>query len=396
MRLLFLTHRMPYPPDKGDKIRSFHLLGHLARRHEVHLATLVDDAADLRHLDFLRARVRSLVTARIDGALRRPLAASALLRGASASVAYFHSRSLQQQVDALLDAHDFDAVFCYSSPMAEYVFRSRHAAGRLAQVLKLMDFIDVDSAKWLDYAAHAPGWKAGLYRREARSLAALETRIAGEFDHLFLVSEAEIGLFPDRAARTRLQALPNGVDLEFYTPGTDAGDPVRLVFTGVMDYWPNVEGVSWFVAEVWPLIRAAFPEAQFDIVGSRPTAAVQALAHAPGVNVTGRVEDVRGFIARARVSVAPLRIARGVQNKVLEAMAMGRPVVTTPQAHAGLQADAGRELLVGADAPSFAAAVLRLLHDRGYADGMGRAARACVERAYRWDLNLAALDRVLP
>ncbi len=396
MRLLFLTHRLPYPPDKGDKIRSFHLLGHLARRHEVHLATLVDDAADLRHLELLRGRVSSLAMARIDGPLRRPLASLALLRGASASVAYFHSASLQRQIDALVDVHDFDAVFCYSSPMAEYVFRSRHAAGRLARVRKIMDFIDVDSAKWLDYAAHAPAWKAALYRREARGLAALETRIAGEFDHLFLVSTPEIALFPDAAARTRLQALPNGVDLEFFSPAPEAGDPVRLVFTGVMDYWPNVEGVSWFVAEVWPRIRAAFPEAQFDIVGSRPDAAVQALARTPGVNVTGRVEDVRGFIARARVSVAPLRIARGVQNKVLEAMAMGRPVVTTPQAHAGLDAEDGHELLVGADAPSFAAAVLRLLQDRGYANAVGQAARACVARAYRWDLNLAMLDRVLP
>jgi glycosyltransferase involved in cell wall biosynthesis len=162
-----------------------------------------------------------------------------------------------------------------------------------------------------------------------------------------------------------------------------------------MDYRPNVEGVAWFASEVWPLVRAGLPDAQFDVVGSRPARRITELAREPGINVTGRVDDVRGYLARARVSVAPLRIARGVQNKVLEAMAMAKPVVATPEAADGIEAEPGRDLVVAGDAQAFAASVLALLRDGSRAESIGRAARACVERHYRWDRNLAILDGVL-
>ena len=404
MRILMLTHRPPFPPDKGDKIRSFHLLEHLAARHELHLATLVDDRADLAQLPRLASRVRSLAHARIDAPLRRPLAALALLAGRSASVEYFHSGALQRQVDALLDTVQVDCVFAYSSPMAEYVRRSRHAAGRLAHALKVIDYIDVDSAKWADYARRSGGWRALAWRAEARALAAHEQQVAREFDRLLLVSASEAGVFPDTAARARIVPLPNGVDLGYFAPDASgdagrasgaAGDAPRLVFTGVMDYRPNVEGVEWFVAQVWPLILAERPDAQFDVVGSRPTRRIMDLGRQPGIHVTGRVEDVRGYLARARVSVAPLRIARGVQNKVLEAMAMAKPVVATPEAAEGIEAQPERDLVVAGDPRAFAAGVLSLLRDPARADSIGRAARACVERHYRWDRNLAILDRVL-
>lgn len=409
MRILLLTHRPPFPPDKGDKIRSFHLLEHLAQRHEVHLATLVDDPADLAHLPQLAARVRSLAHARIDGPLRRPLAALALLAGRSASVAYFHSGDLQRQVDAVLGSVEVDCVFAYSSPMAEYVLRSRHARGRLARALKVIDYVDVDSAKWADYARRGGGWRARAWRAESRALAVHERRVAACFDRLLLVSAREAEAFPDPAVRTRIVALHNGVDLAYFAPGAapqagtaagdavhgDVGDAPRIVFTGVMDYLPNVEGVDWFATEVWPLIRAARPDAQFDVVGSRPARRIAELAREPGIHVTGRVDDVRGYLARASVSVAPLRIARGVQNKVLEAMAMGKPVVATPEAAEGIEAEPGRELVVAGDARAFAASVLALLGDAPRANAIGRAARACVERHYRWDRNLAILDGML-
>jgi sugar transferase (PEP-CTERM/EpsH1 system associated) len=404
MRILLLTHRPPFPPDKGDKIRSFHLLEHLSRRHELHLATLVDDPADLAQLPQLATRVRSLAHARIDGPLRRPLASLALLAGRSASVEYFHSGDLQRQVDALLGAVEVDCVFAYSSPMAEYVLRSRHASGRLARALKVIDYVDVDSAKWADYARRDGGWRALAWRAESRALAAHERRVAAGFDRLLLVSAREAEVFPDAAARSRIVALQNGVDLAYFAPGAapqagtahgDAGDAPRVVFTGVMDYRPNVEGVAWFASEVWPLVRAGLPDAQFDVVGSRPARRITELAREPGINVTGRVDDVRGYLARARVSVAPLRIARGVQNKVLEAMAMAKPVVATPEAADGIEAEPGRDLVVAGDAQAFAASVLALLRDGSRAESIGRAARACVERHYRWDRNLAILDGVL-
>lgn len=408
MRILMLTHRPPFPPDKGDKIRSFHVLEHLAARHEVHLATLVDEPADLAQLPRLAGRVRSLAHARVDAPWRRPLAALALFAGRSASVAYFHSGALQRQVDALLDAVDVDCVFAYSSPMAEYVLRSRHAAGRLARALKVIDYIDVDSAKWADYARRGGGWRALAWRAESRALAGHERRVARRFDRLLLVSAREAEAFPDAEARRRIVPLHNGVDVGYFAPdarhdaprdasigGGAVREAPRLVFTGVMDYRPNVEGVEWFVSQVWPLIRAEHPDAQFDVVGSRPARRIVELARQPGIHVTGRVDDVRGYVARARVSVAPLRIARGVQNKVLEAMAMAKPVVATPEAAEGIEAEPGRDFVVAADPRTFAASVLALLGDAPRAEAMGRAARACVERHYRWDRNLAILDEVL-
>lgn len=396
MRILLLTHRPPFPPDKGDKIRSFHMLRHLAGRHEVHLATLVDDAADLAHLPELATRVRSVAHARIDAPLRRPFAALSLLGGRSASVAFFHCAALQRDIDRLIDTVDFDVVLAYSSPMAEYVLRSRHAAGRLVRARKLVDYIDVDSAKWSDYAARG-GWRAIAWRAEARALAAHERCVARRFDQLFLTSAQEADAFPDPIQRPRIVALPNGVDLSFFapTPGPGAGDRPRLVFTGVMDYLPNVEGVAWFAAQVWPSIRAAHPEAQFDIVGSRPSPLVRELGREPGINVTGRVEDVRRYLAAAHVSVAPLQIARGVQNKVLEAMAMARPVVATSAAACGVAARHGHELLVADDPGAFAAAVLELLRDRQLAASIGQGARACVERHHCWDRSFAILDGLL-
>jgi sugar transferase (PEP-CTERM/EpsH1 system associated) len=259
---------------------------------------------------------------------------------------------------------------------------------------RIMDFIDVDSYKWSEYADRSPPWKSWLYRYEARELARYERRIAAEFDATLVVSEQERRYFPGGPPAT-LTAVSNGVDLGFFTPRAapppGAAAPA-VVFTGVMDYRPNVDGVTWFVERLWGRIRAGCPSARLLIVGSRPTAAVLRLAQHPGVEVTGFVPDVRDYLAQASVCVAPLRIARGVQNKVLEAMAMGRPVVTTAAAFEGLEAEPGRDLLVAAGEDEFVAAVGQLLADPVRAAAIGVAARQCVERHYRWDDNLRVLE----
>lgn len=396
MRILFLAHRLPYPPNKGDKIRSFHILSHLAVRHEVHVACNIDDAADLAHVATLRGRVSSLVYSRIDGLLHRLQRPMALLTGQPVSVRSFYSGALQHEIDRLLETLGFDCVFAFSSPMAEYVFRSRHRDRVLGKCRTLMDLIDVDSAKWSDYAARSRGIARWIYSREARLLAAYEARIAGQFDRLFLVSQAESRALPPSIPAGKVSTLPNGVDLEYFraAPLPEAGPP-RVAFTGVMDYRPNVEGVEWFAREVWPAVRERHPDACFDIVGSRPEARVVALAQLPGIRVTGFVPDVREYVAAARVCVAPLFIARGVQNKVLEAMAMARPVVCTPQALEGIPARAEEQVLVASTPQDFAAAVVRLLGSTGDAARMGAAARACVERHHRWDATLAPLDALL-
>ena len=397
MRVLFLTHRLPFPPNKGDKIRSFNILTHLTRYHEVHVGCLLDDAADRAFVSKVREQVRSLVFAQIGRRWRRMLAGvRAMLLARSVTVEYFHSSALQQQIDGLLERIPFDCLFCYSSPMAEYLFRSKHA-GKVARALRVMDLIDVDSLKWRQYASRSPFWKAWIYRLEATRLTAYEQRVAREFNQVYVVSEQERSYLPLGAAVANVRALSNGVNLEFFNPHhtvrATKGDFV-LVFTGVMDYWPNVEGVTWFVERVFPLVQESIPEAQLLLVGSRPTPQVVRLGSVKGVTVTGFVEDVRDYLASADVCVVPLRIARGIQNKVLEAMAMGKPVVTTAQAFEGIRAIREVEIVVADGEAEFAAAVVALLRDAARARQIGVRARTCVERHYGWEANLAPLAEI--
>jgi len=395
MKILFLSHRIPFPPDKGDKIRAFNVVRHLAEHHEVSVAALIDDARDTRHVPQLESMVRRVLHARIHPRLDRALALRSALLGKPISCSYFYSRSLQGRLDRLIREEAFDAIVCSSSPMAEYLFRSTRTA-EVGRALRVMDLIDIDSLKWAQYAQRASHWTRWIYRHEAHYLALYEQRIARDFQHLLVVSEQERALFPGGAV-PNLLSMTNGVDLDFFSPAArsgGAGEPA-LVFTGVMDYWPNVEGVTWFTEDVLPLIRAAVPEVRFYIVGSRPNAAVQQLARHPGVTVTGFVQDVRDYVARAAVCVVPLRIARGIQNKVLEAMAMARPVVSTSEAFEGIQAKAGSDIVVARGAQEFATSVLELLSNRPAAEEIGVRARACVEKNYAWSSTLGVLDRVL-
>jgi polysaccharide biosynthesis protein PslH len=390
MRILFLSQRLPYPPNKGDKIRSFHMVRHLAARHEVHVACLIDDERDLPERAALEAQVASLSAVRIGGLPRKLLGLAAMLAGGSATASYFYSSGLQQQVDALMDAKPFDAVICFTAPMALYLFRSRHRRVE-GGVRRLMDFVDVDSRKWRDYAGRSSLPARLVYALEARRIEALERRIAREFDECLVVSPQEAALFPAGAPSPR--PMQNGVDFDYFRP--DAGqqrEGTDLVFTGVMDYLPNIDGVVWFATEILPRIREVFPQARFVIVGNRPAARVRDLAAMPGVVVTGFVPDVRGYLDRARVCVVPLRIARGIQNKTLEAMAMGRPVVSTPGALEGLLAEPGRDLLCADSAPAFADSVISLLRDPDTAESMGSRARECVVAHYDWNAVLAPLD----
>jgi len=397
MKVLFLAHRIPFPPNKGDKIRSFNVLRYLAERHEVHVGCLVDDESDLRYVPKLRELARNVSFERIHPRLGRIAALPGMLRSRALSVTYFHSEKLQTAVDEVLASQGIDAIFCSCSPMAEYLFRSRYPQ-RIAASVRIMDLIDVDSQKWAQYAASRPAWSAWLYRYEARCLARYEARIVHAFDRVLLVSEAEKAQLPSELQLPKVRWIPNGVDLEYFSPAHTSAFPGTgplLVFTGVMDYWPNVDGVKWFVEKILPRIRASVPDVRFLIVGNRPAAQVRKLAALPGVTVTGFVEDVRDYVGSADVCVVPLRIARGIQNKLLEAMAMGKAVVSTPQAYEGLRAQSGRDLLVAADEAAFANATIQLLRDRPSAAVMGRNARLCVERHYAWDRNLSELDDLI-
>jgi sugar transferase (PEP-CTERM/EpsH1 system associated) len=266
----------------------------------------------------------------------------------------------------------------------------------LVDKLFVMDFVDDDSAKYEAYAERAWGLGRWLFRREGRRLLAFERGIAARADISFFVTEAEAELFRRRAAvAAEVRALGNGVDLDFFRPGTvqpEATPRPLVVFTGQMDYAPNVEAVTGFAAAQLPRLRAAIPDLRFAIVGRNPAPAIRRLAAAPGILVTGAVPDVRPWLAAADVVVAPLRLARGVQNKVLEAMAMARPVVASRAAYEGIEAVPGRDLLVAEDA---APHILALLRDPGRAASLGESARAQVERAYAWDARMRPLIDLL-
>jgi len=387
-RLLFLCHRIPYPPDKGDKIRAWHMLDHLAESWEVELGCLVDDPADLDHLPTLRARCAA-VEARPTGT-RRQAAIRAILRvrpGQPLSLGWFHDSRLRAWADAGLEAGRYDAVFVYSSAMAPY-------AGQLPGPRRVLDMVDVDSEKWRAYAQDAAMPMRQIWSREARTLLDFERRMALRFDRTLFVSAAEAAQFRALApeAADRVDHVDNGVDLARFDParrGTSpyGNGPPAIVFTGTMDYRPNIEAVSFFAREVMPLLQG---RAGFHIVGNNPAPAVRALAELPGVTVMGPVPDMRPYLGHAAMAVAPLRIARGIQNKVLEAMAMELPVIASPEAFEGVRALPGRDLLVAEGAAAMAQAVMDVLDGRHVA--MGAFARAAVLAGHDWSRTLLRLD----
>ncbi len=394
--LLFLAHRIPYPPNRGDKIRSWHVLEHLARFATVHLAAFADDARDAAHLAGLRealggalgeALVEPVRADRIGWAMR------ALRRGEPVNLAAFHSASIHRFVGRLLERPQLATIYAFSVQMAQFVPPG-------AKPRFVMDFVDFDSAKYQGYAAGFPTPRRLVYRREAPLLLAHERATAERADLSLFISEAERALFIEQA-RPRggdIRVLPNGIDLGHYDPALAFAPPLDppsggplIVFTGQMSYQPNVEAVAEFADRTMPLVRAACPQARFAIVGRDPPAAVRRLAGRDDVIVTGEVADVRPWLAAAALVVAPLKLARGVQNKVLEAMAMGRPVVASPAAFTGIDAQPGRDLLVAQGAARQAEAVLSLLGDRALADRIGLAARRRMEAVYGWEAQLAPL-----
>jgi len=396
--LLFLCQRIPYPPNKGDKLRSFSVLRHLAKSWKVHLGCFIDDPADWQYVDELRPYCAELCCIGLDKRLAKLRSLTGLIAGTSLSEPYFRNAQLSQWVEAVLRDAQPAAAFLYSSVMGQYLRRGSQFRPRRV----VMDFVDVDSDKWRQYADMHSWPMSWVYRRESRQLLAFDRAVAGYCDAAVFVSAPEAALFrrlaPEAAAKTH--AISNGVDLSYFSPGAERPDPFppgrrAVVFTGAMDYWPNVDAVAWFAEAMFPTIRARIPEAVFFIVGGNPAPKVKALGSLPGITVTGRVPDIRPYLAHAEVCVAPMRVARGIQNKVLEGMAMGKVVVTTDQGLEGIDAVPGRDLLLANDTDAFIAATVKVLTDPSLA-GIGLAARDCMTGGYSWDDKLAAFDRLLP
>lgn len=397
MNLLFISHRLPYPPNKGDKIRSFNILKYLSKDFDIHLACIIDDENDVEKVNGLKPYVKELCFDLIHPALKKLRSATEIFRKKPISSGYFYSKRLQVFIDKWMDEVKINNVFCFSSPTAEYIFRSRHYKGAFGRAQKVMDLIDVDSEKWAQYAEKARFPMSLIYRIEASLLLLYEQRVAKEFNHLLLVSDAERKLFENKTKVKSAKTIANGVDLNYFAPNTKddrLNGPPKIIFTGAMDYWPNIDAVSWFVKDVFPDIKKVFGDAEFYIVGGHPTKEVSSLGRERDVFVTGYVDDIRRYIAMADVCVIPLRVARGIQNKVLEALAMGKSVVTTPQGLEGINAVPERDLLLASDSSIFSDKVNQLLADPLRAKEIGFNARRCAENGYSWQKNLNALDEL--
>jgi sugar transferase (PEP-CTERM/EpsH1 system associated) len=392
--LLYLTHRIPYPPNKGDKIRSFHLLQHLSKRYRIYLGTFIDDEKDWQYVDAVKNYCQDVCIVKLNPLTARIKSLLALFGNDPLTLAYYRNAKLKQWVEEVIRNESVQDTVVFSAAMAQYVDHLSH--GR-----RIIDFVDVDSDKWRQYALSKPWPFSWVYRRESSSLLDYERQVAEKFDSATFVSEKEADLFRQLAptAAHKITFFNNGVDTEFFSPMRHYPSPYPagvkvLVFTGAMDYWANVDAVDWFARLVFPKIQARLPGVVFYIVGARPSKAVRVLANLPGISVTGAVKDIRPYLMHASVAVAPLRIARGIQNKVLEAMAMQKPVVASKQAMEGINAVPEKELMVAEDAEEFVEQTLSLLmHDRHMF--MGQAARIRVMRDYDWSNNLSRIDTLL-
>ncbi|SFP44951.1 sugar transferase, PEP-CTERM/EpsH1 system associated [Nitrosomonas cryotolerans] len=392
--LLYLTHRIPYPPNKGDKIRSYHVLQYLSQHYHVHLGTFIDDAEDWKHLDKIKDLCGETCFINLNPRIARIRSLSGLFTNSPLTLSYYGNKELRAWVNTQLETRSIDKIVIFSSAMAQYV--------RDAQsVLRIIDFVDIDSDKWKQYA-RTKSWPFNwIYQRESNVLLNYEKQITREFNSATFVSEREAALFKQLVPEIadKVSYFNNGVDTDYFSPQNKHPNPYLndtrvLVFTGAMDYWANIDAVTWFAHHVFPVIYSRFPRIQFYIVGSRPTNQVKALAAIPGIIVTGSVVDVRPYLIHASLAVAPLRIARGVQNKVLEAMAMGKTVIASPQAMEGIHALPGRELYVAGDENEFIRQIMILL--TGEIDAaMGCAARMRVLADYSWSKNLARIDELL-
>ncbi len=388
MNVLFLCQRFPYPPDRGDRIRSFHTLRQLVKRHRVTVGCVTSEDTSDEHRSVMTQMVDELHVGELTRA-RWMRVMSSVARGRSATEAAFMSPQLQRTLDGKLAGGEFDAAFVFCSSMWPYV--AKHSSN----LKVLVDLVDIDSQKWFDLGRQTRGPKSLIYKLEARRTRSLEIEITRQAP-VIVVSRREANILADFAPAASCHVISNGVDLDYFhsSQPVPSKAPPRCVFVGVQNYEPNVDGIEWFCQEIWPAVKAQVPDAELDIVGKSPAPRVMALASQAGVNVTGSVPDVRPYVENASVVIAPLRVARGIQNKVLEAMSMSRAVVSSMQALDGLDiADPPAE---GVTTPSeWTKAVVTLMRDPEQRKPLEERGRQFVTDYFRWDTNVRKIEELL-
>ncbi|MHB8493950.1 MAG: TIGR03087 family PEP-CTERM/XrtA system glycosyltransferase [Casimicrobiaceae bacterium] len=388
MKILCVTHRFPYPPDSGSKIRAFNMIRHLHAEHEVTVASIVRSDREAEDGGGIAAWCARYEMAQVRAPVQIARMIASLATSGTASSAYFHSDDLARRIRHLLATESFDLILVHSSSVAHYV---AHAEG----IPKILDFCDMDSQKWLAYANFKPFPVNLGYRLEGVKLVAEEKRFARAFDMCTTATRTELETLTGYATGATVDWFPNGVDTEYFSPTGEPYDPDVISFIGRMDYYPNERCVRDFCRVAFPRIREQRPGARFLIVGADPTAAVRSLGKLPGVTITGSVPDVRPYLRRSAAMVASLAIARGTQNKILEAMATGVPVVTSSVAAGGVDADLGVHLLIADSAADIATATLGLMTDRQRRDELAVAGRSRVLSHHTWETSMRRFDEII-
>ena len=389
MRVMYVCHRVPFPPKRGGKIRPFNMIRHLSEGgHDVTVASLARNSRELDDAQGLSAHCDNTLIEVISDASAWPRMLAYVPTLRPSSFAYFHSPRLARRIDAELAAKPYDLIIVHCSSVAPYVAKVTGPA-------KILDYGDVDSQKWREYAKHRQLPLSRAYWLEAVKLERVEQRLSRHFDLVTCTTRAELESLRDLGVTGQSDWFPNGVDAEFFSPGREPYDANKIAFVGRMDYFPNQQAVQWFCAHVWSKLRQHRPSLQFLIVGADPTASIRELATMPGVTVTGSVADVRPYVQSAALTVAPLTIARGTQNKILESMAMATPVVSSSAAIGGVDAVAGEHLLVANTVAEWFGAIIGLLDSPKKRDDLAKSARARVLSHHSWKASMARLDTLI-
>lgn len=387
-QVLVVTHRFVYPPDRGDRIRTWHIVNELSRHSDVSLACLTDEAIHIADWEVVFNKVKRLAIhpAPKGGAIAG--LARSMVNGRSVTSNTFYSAALHRTIHEWSADCPFDAALAVCSSTACYL-------DDLPIPRRVVDLVDVDSRKWADYAEHSHGLRRMVYRREARKLAHLEQQLAKDYE-LLVTCEREAKALTDHVPNASVTVARNGAEGHSGIKMAGQCEPT-VVFTGVLDYKPNVEGLSWFVKHVWPGVMAKVDGARFDIVGRGAGRSVEKLASAPGVRLVGAVPDTTPYLTGARVAVAPLHIARGVQNKALQAMAAAKPVIATTQVRDGLAINGRCPCIVPESAEHWTRTLAELLNHAPLATSFGIRGRLFIAQHYQWSSTLAPMiARLLP
>ncbi len=400
MRILFIAQRLPFPPNKGEKIRTFHQISFLTElRHTLTVFSPLHSPDEAKAAQaFALAHDVTVQSFSLPHKVLRWL--KGILSGKPLSVANFYSAHLQLVFNQAISDELFDVIICTSSSLSEYVFRSPALRLQInkARPLLLMDFMDVDSDKWFQYARSANLLMKWVYGREGKLMSEYETRILANFDHCFLISSNEVELFQKCHVKTsNLHVLGNGIDTSKYYPVThkhNVPGPIYL-FVGVMDYKPNVDAVLWFVKNAWPAIIDSFPDARFIIAGMNPTQSVSNLAGDSAIEVTGFVDEILPYFHQADYFVAPFTIARGVQNKILQAFACGLPVIASPMGAEGIACTDGEHIMLALNGQDYLQATNTLENDPELKKSLISNALELIETTYSWKGQLEPLERII-